>query len=313
MFIHKSFDHLIEELQTENDCRQFLEDLRWKGEPVCPHCGSKSDKHYKLKIKGIFNGLYKCKDCRERFTVTVGTMFDSTHIPLKKWFKAIYIFTEHKKGISSVFLAKYLCVTQKTAWFMLNRMRCNFRGATKVKFGDMTQVDETFIGGKNHKKNYKKRKKGTQGRSTKTKTPVMGLRNADGLVRIEVIRDTKRKSLEPIIKHYVPEGSIVITDNWKGYNKLSKKYIHKSVNHSKGNYVRGKYHTNGIENFWSHFKRGLNGIYLSISKKHLQRYCEEFEFRYNTRNLNGVERFNLLLVNADNRLKYRDLIRENYF
>ena len=313
MFTPKSFFHLIKELRTENDCRQFLEDLRWKGEPVCPHCGSKTEKHYKLKIKGIFKGLYKCKDCRKRFTVTTGTMFQSTHIPLEKWLFVICMFTGHKSGTSSVQLAKDIGVTQKTAWYILGRIRDNFGGVIKVLFGDMTQVDETYIGGKNNKKNYKKRKKGTQGRSTKIKTPVMGLRNSDGLTRTIVIPDTKGNTLKFIIDYFVPKGSTVITDGWVGYKGLSKEYIHEVVDHSTGQYVRGKYHTNGIENFWSQLKRGIIGVYRSVSIKHLQKYCEEFEYRYNTRRLSDIERFNLLLVNANKRLKYKELIDKNYY
>lgn len=160
---------MIEVLDTEQKCREYIEELRWNGEPICPHCGSVRENHYKLKQAGRFNGLYKCKDCRERFTVRIGTMFEGTHIAFKKWFLAIYIFSSHKKGISSVQLSKDIAVTQKTAWFMLNRIRHSFRVKNIEKFDGVTQVDETFVGGKNVKKPKERRKEKTQGRSIKTK------------------------------------------------------------------------------------------------------------------------------------------------
>src|SRR5271157_3644217 len=129
----KTFVEMLELLPDDKSCREYLEKMRWNGEPICPHCGSQNKEHYKLMIKGEFNGLYKCKDCRERFTVTVGTMFEGSHISLRKWFIAIYIFNSHKKGISSIQLHKDLGVTQKSAWFMLHRIRENFSDKPKDK------------------------------------------------------------------------------------------------------------------------------------------------------------------------------------
>ena len=150
--------HMIDSLQSEEKCRLHLEHVRWpNGQIVCPHCGSVSEKHYRLTKDGKFEGLYKCKDCRERFTVTVGTMFENSHVPLRKWFLALYMFLSHKKGISSVQLAKDINVTQKTAWFMLNRIRDNMKSDSN--FDDTTQVDETYVGGRSRKH------KNNQGRS----------------------------------------------------------------------------------------------------------------------------------------------------
>lgn len=305
--IFKSLVHLIETLQTENDCREFLEKIRWNNEPICPHCGSVSEYHYKLKSRGHFRGLYKCKDCRNRFTVTVGTMFEGSHISLKKWFLAIYIFSSHKKGISSVQLHKDIDVTQKTAWFMLSRIRHNFRDKSDIIFNDITQADETYIGGKNKNRNRRKKLKNTQGRSLKAKVPVFGLLS-NGYVYTKVIPNTKGKTLKGIIDDLVEKGTIIVTDGWKGYKGLSNNYIHKIIEHNKGIYAKGKYHTNSIEGFWSQLKRGIIGVYHLASPKHLSKYCDEFAYRYNTRKMTDGERFNLSLLAADDRLMYRELI-----
>ena len=139
---------LLDSLQSEEDCREFLEAIRWDGgsAPICPHCGSQSKEHYKLTNGGQYRGLHKCKDCNKRFTVTVGTMFEGSHISLRKWFAAIYMFLAHKKGISSMQLHKDIAVTRKTAWFMLSRIRYNLRNIKYIIYGDVTQVDETYAG-----------------------------------------------------------------------------------------------------------------------------------------------------------------------
>ena len=298
---------MIEVLDTEDRCREYLEELRWGDEPICPHCGCKRTNHYKLNQKGRFKGLYKCKDCRERFTVKVGTMFEGSHISLKKWFIAIYIFSSHKKGISSAQLHKDINVTQKTAWYMLSRIRHSFRVKSIMKFDGVTQVDETFVGGKNMKKPKERRIKNTQGRSTKTKTVVFGLLS-NGIVTTDIIPNTKGKTLKAVIKEMVEEGSIVVSDGWVGYSGLHKEYDHKRIAHNKGQFVKDEFHTNSIEGFWSLLKRGILGIYHSASPKHLQKYCDEFAFRYNTRNHKEGDRFNLALLGADERLMYEELI-----
>lgn len=290
---------MIDTLHTEEDCRQYLEDMRWGGEPVCPHCGSISKKHYKLTQNGKFKGLHKCKDCRERFTVTQGTMFEGSHVPLKKWFYAIYLFLAHKKGISSVQLAKDIDVTQKTAWFMLSRIRVNLKD-DDANFDDFTQVDETYVGGKG--------KKGQQGRSLKKKTPVMGLLS-DGLVHARVIPNATKKVLQAIIDELVRPGSVIVSDEWGGYNDVEKKYIHEVVKHNIRQYVNRKgFHTNGIEGFWSQLKRGIIGIYHLVTAKHLPKYCKEFVYRYNTRKITDGERFNEFLQQPTERLYYGELL-----
>lgn len=305
-----SFSQMLEVLNTETKCREFLETLRWNNESICPHCGSQSKAHYKLKTKGEFKGLRKCKDCRERFTVTVGTMFEGSHVPLRKWFIAIYIFSSHKKGISSLQLHRDLGVTQKTAWFMLGRLRNTFKTKTKVKFTDHTQADETFIGGKNKNRHANKKVENSQGRSFKDKTPVFGLLNK-GLVNTHVVPDTKASTLKPIIASMVEKGSILVTDEWVAYSGLSKDYQHEVLKHNEGQFVNSNnFHTNSVEGFWSLLKRGIFGIYHSASAKHLNKYCDEFSYRYNTRNITDSNRFSMSLVNADERLTYKQLIKK---
>jgi transposase-like protein len=146
------------------------------------------------------------------------------------------------------------------------------------KLEDVVQVDETFIGGKNKNRHADKKVENSQGRSVKDKTPILGVRSLDGKVKTQVIKDTKAETIKPVIEQWVKEGSIMVSDEWKAYNSLRKDYFHISVNHSEGEYVRGAFHTNGIENFWSVFKRGYIGIYHYMSKQHLHRYCAEFGY-----------------------------------
>ena len=292
---------MIDTLHTEEDCRLCLEDMRWHGEPVCPHCGSISKHHYKLTQKGEFKGLYKCKDCRERFTVRIGTMFEDSNLPLKKWFYAIFLFLSHKKGISSCQLARDIHVTQKTAWFMLHRIRHNIKD-DDATFDDMTQMDETYMGGKSRSHGN-----GTQGRSLKEKTPIFGM-VSDGLVYAQVVPNVQKTTLYPIIKERVREGSTIITDELNVYNALGKDYKHKTIPHKQHIYALNGFHTNSIEGFWSHIKRGIKGIYHLASKKHLSKYCKEFVFRYNTRKQTDGERFNDFLQSFTERLYYGELL-----
>lgn len=308
LFSFNSFAKMLEALPTDTACREYLEQIRWNGTPTCHHCGSVNEKHYRLNVKGEFKGLYKCKDCKERFTVTVGTMFEGSHIPMRKWFIALYIFSSHKKGISSHQLASDLGITQKSAWFMLGRMREAFSTNKPKDLGCVIQADESFIGGKNKNRHEDKKVRESQGRSVKDKTPVFGMVGSKGQVHTVVVSDTKSTTLKPIIEAMVKDGSIVVTDEWHAYKGLSKNYAHVVINHKENEYVRGAFHTNGIENFWSHLKRGIYGIYHHASSKHLHRYCDEFSFRYNARKQSNSERFNHTINNASNiKLSYKQL------
>jgi len=302
-----SFSSMLENLPDETTCRRFLESLRWEGIPVCPHCGVQDKDHYQLKKKGIFMGMYKCKSCRERFTVTVKTMFEGSHIPLRKWFIAMYIFSSHKKGISSHQLARDLGLTQKSCWFMLQRIRNTYKSKSTIKFTGTVQADETFVGGKNKNRHADKKVEESQGRSTKDKTPVFGLL-CDGTVNTVVVPDTKAKTLKPIIKSMVQDGSIMVTDEWGAYNGLNSTYQHEVLKHNESQYVSNGFHTNSIEGFWSLLKRGIFGIYHSVSPEHLNKYCDEFSYRYNSRKISDSNRFCLTLINANDRLSYSELI-----
>jgi transposase-like protein len=301
---------MLTALPDDGACRLYLESVRWtSGTPTCPHCGTVDDKAMQLKIKGVFRGMYKCRSCRERFTVTVGTMFEGSHIPLRKWFIAIYIFSSHKKGISSHQLASDLGVTQKTAWFMLGRIRNAFKLKTDTTMSGTVQADETYVGGKNKIRHKDKKVENSQGRSVKNKTPVFGVVEADGMVHTTVVCDTKASTLKPLIEKMVEDGSIVVTDEWSAYYGLSNNYDHKVINHKANEYCKDGFHTNGIENFWSLLKRGIYGIYHQVSAKHLHRYCDEFSYRYNSRKITTGERFTFSLVNATtSKLTYKELI-----
>lgn len=298
----KSIHDLVTAFPDQQACIKHLEKLRWNGKPVSPFDPSSV-------VYTCSEGRYKCKNTGKYFNVKVGTVFEDTKIPLIKWFMALYMFSSHKKGISSHQLAKDIDVTQKSAWFMLHRLRYAFNHPNfKKTLGNTVEIDETYYGGKDKNKHESKKTKGTQGRSTKDKTPVLGMLEREGNVIAEVVEDTKQKTIEPIIEKNVETGTIVMTDEWHAYNNLNGKYKHSRCNHGAKKYVDAAAHTNGIENFWSHLKRGVEGIYHWVSRPHLQRYVDEFALRYNTRKEKTSVRFNLVLGNITGRLTYKGLI-----
>jgi transposase-like protein len=290
---------------NETICREYLERFRWNGNPVCPFCNS--DRPYKLKD----NKTYKCsnKECKHKFTATVGTIFENTKIPLSKWFVAMYLITSHKKGISSLQLHRDLGVTQKTAWFINHRIREMLKDNAPELLSNVVEIDETYVGGKDRFKHNSKKTGSTQGRSTKNKTVMFGLLERKGKVVAYKIPNTQRATLIPLINQGVAKGSTVITDEYFAYRGISSDYTHLSIQHNQDIYVNGIAHTNSIEGFWSLFKRGIIGIYHNVSEKHINRYLVEFSQRYNTRTTTESDRFNYFLSNCEGRIKYQDLIK----
>ncbi len=280
---------------TEQKCIDFLSKSRWGNSPVCPHC--KTDGAYKFKS----GRLFKCRKCRQQFTVRIGTIFEDSRLPLQKWFLAIYLLTSMKRGVPSTQIAKYLGITQKSAWFMLQRIRW---AVTQESFNaplkNIVEADETYVGGK---------RRGTRGRGAKGKTAVFGVIQRQGEVRCQPVENVKSKTIVPLIRKNIDITATVMTDEFLSYRPLTRNgFEHKTVKHGQRQYVNGDAHTNTIENFWSHFKRGINGIYLHVSKKHLDKYCKEYSFRFNSRELDDYERFDLWFGRCSGRLTYGSLI-----
>lgn len=305
----KNLKELFQKFSNEQVCREYLIQQRWGGKPVCPYCEN-DRKHYVIE-KGK---RFKCADksCLKKFSVTVGTIFEDTKIPLSTWFAAIYLVTAHKKGISSLQLHRDLGVTQKTAWFMLHRVREMLKIEAPEMLKNTVEIDETYVGGKEKNKHFVKKGKHAHGRSL-TKTPVIGMVERGGNVYAKKMTEANHENVLPSIYNSVDQSAIVMTDSWPSYLILSRYYNHHTIDHSRGKYVDGDIHTNTIEGFWSLLKRGIIGIYHSISYKHMNAYCTEFSYRYNTRKLTDPQRFHasLTMVNGK-RIKYKRLTDRFY-
>lgn len=302
----KSIVQLLDHFKDQATCVAYYEQLRWNGKPVCPFCGVD-------KAPYRTNRGFKCsdKDCAKKFTVTVGTIFENSKIPLRTWFGAIYLATTHKKGISSVQLALDLNITQKSAWFVLHRVREMLKQNAPAMLGGenkMVEADETYIGGKTKNKHESKIQRNAEGNAIDTKQIVLGLIERDGKVVLKHIPSAHRENMVPFVQKIVQTGSRIITDEAPVYNTLKHEYTHNKVNHTLKVYVIGDAHTNTIENFWSVLKRGLYGVYHAVSPKHLDRYLQEFSQRFNERHLDQQGKFELFLQRAEKRLKYQDLI-----
>ncbi len=297
----KSVLELIKAFPDEQSCIDHIEKLRWDGNVSSPF--DSSSKVYKCK-----DNKYRCKNTGKYFNVKTNTIFDNTKIELQKWFLAIWIVTSHKKGISSLQLGRDLDITQKSAWFMLQRIRNCFGIENNNELDNEVEADETYVGGKNKNRHANKKIEASQGRSSKAKAPVFGMIERNGKLNARKVEDVKMETLTNEVIQNVKDSAILYTDEWLGYNGLKRIYDHSVVKHNQGQYVNGRVHTNTIEGFWSLLKRGIFGIYHFTSKKHLQKYVDEFVFRYNTRNTTSQDRFNLLLLNTENRITYNQLI-----
>ena len=315
----KNLPELLDYFKDEQTCRTYLENMRWEGVPECPYCKS-TGKMYRIE-KGK---RLKCgnKQCHKKFSVTVGTVFENTKIKLRLWFGALYLLTAHKKGISSLQLGRDLNVTQKTAWFILHRIREMLRNDAPEMLQGVVEIDEVYIGGKDKNKHASKRSRVSEqkdplrrGTENKGKVPVIGILQRGGKVVTQKVRTTTADIVLPIIGKSVAASTTVITDAFPLYAPLRDRYRHVVVDHSKGEYVKmKKFHTNTIEGFWSLLKRGIVGIYHQVSYKHLNKYTGEFAFRYNTREVTDCQRFNNALPLADGkRLTYKELTHKFNF
>ena len=261
MIDFKQFDSLIQvaDYFTTNDiCKQTIAETRWaNGVVVCPYCGGTHCKVGK-------DNRYLCNDCKHKFNVTVGTIFENTKLPLRKWFMAMYLVSSHKKGVSSCQLARDIKVCQKTAWFILQKVRGLYGQSDAVSLDGEVEMDEMYLGGRESNKHQDKHVDGTQGRSTKTKTPIFGMIERGGNVVAMKVDNTKGATLMPIVSQFVEEGSTTYTDEANIYNQLGNNgYNHEFVNHSKREYVRASdIHTNGIEGFWAPY--GFQGLLAEV-------------------------------------------------
>jgi transposase-like protein len=271
-------------------CVKAVADVRWpKGEPMCPRCRGKRHSFLQTRL------MWKCLDCKKQFSVKVGTIFAESPIGLDKWLCAMWMLANCKNGVSSYEIARALQVTQKTAWFMLHRIRYAIHHGTFNKMTGTVEADESFIGGKARNMHADKRAEKIHGRGPEGKAIVFGLLDREtGKVRTSVVSSRRKHHLHREIRETVATGSALYTDALKSYDGLDSEYAHKVVDHAEA-YVDGAVHTNRLENFWSLLKRAIKGTYVSVEPFHLYRYLDVQSFRFNERLLTDKERFALVL------------------
>ncbi len=310
----------------EETAREYLEGIQWPDGPFCPHCGSLNAKRLppqlgrktKANPDGtIRKGVVQCNDCRKQYTVTVGTVFESSKVPLNKWLLCNHLLCSSKKGMSAHQIARMIGVSYKTAWFMMHRIREAMKdthGGPMGGYGETIEADETYVGGKIKNRNAKRRRNMIGAEHTgergpfRDKMPVVSLVERGGRVRSFHVANVNGATLRHILVTNADRGSWLMTDEHGGYKAVGSEFTgHGVVTHSKGEYVRaGVFHTNTIEGYFSILKRGIVGVYHHVSEAHLKRYVTEFDFRYNTRKLTDFERADESLKGiVGKRLTYR--------
>ena len=290
-------------------CLEYMVNIRWPdGVVTCPTCG-RDDANF-LATRRVWQ--CRSKHSKRQFSVKVGTIFEDSPIALDKWLVTIWMIAGAKNGVSSYEISRAIGITQKSAWFMLHRIRLAMHDGDFTGMSGTVEVDETFIGGKARNMHKSKRDEVIKGRGTVGKTTVMGMlqrgsEDVHSTVQAEIVSDTRRRTLSPRVRKNVAPGSTVYTDAHSAYTGLAANYIHEVIDHAQ-EYVRGKVHTNGIENFWSLLKRAIKGTYVSVEPFHLFRYLDEESYRYNTRETNDANRFQGVMSGVTGkRLTYKQL------
>ena len=299
--------NLFEMFPTEEKAKLWFEKLYWDGEVKCPRCNNKKIN----KLKETRSMPYSCGKCQKSFSIRTGTILQSSKVSLRKWVIAIYLMTTSLKGISSMKLHREIGVTQKTAWLMLQKIRQGFINEKQPPLDGIIEIDETYIGGKEDNKHMKDRIKN---KNIERKSIILGMKQREGQIIAKQVPDTKAITLINEIIKSVKTDSKIFTDELKSYFNLYYNFNHKTVNHSQGEYVnynfsKDKVHTNGIESFWSMFKRGCIGTYHQFSKKHLHRYIAEFAGRFNIRKLDTLAQMESVAFNfIGKKLQYNSLV-----
>lgn len=317
-FCPTTLQQAIKHFSDLDEANNFMVAIRWADGVVCPHCQSKNIGKMSPKRR-----VWNCKECKKQFSVKVGTVFEDSPLGLDKWLPALWLISNAKNGISSYEIHRALSVTQKTAWFMLHRIRLAMQQGSFEKIKGQAEADETFIGGKAKNMHKAKRKERIAGRGATGKEIVMGIldrgeRKATkkkpakkSSVRVKHVADTKLETLQCEIREHILPGAEIFTDMSQSYEGLNPEFIHQAVDHAVC-YAIGQVHTNGIENFWCLLKRTIRGTYVSVDSYHLRRYLDEQAFRFNERGGKDADRFVQVLESvAGRRLTYKELTASN--